>query len=554
MKTVPCAALLAAVLASPLLADVIFLKNGERLDGKVVSESDDTLKVELKKQGMTMVVDVKREDVDRIETSRELETRREEYGKRHKEVAALPAGFDRAVRLFDLGLWAREGGLYPEAVSAFQEAREGLPEFEDVADIEVARTHLAAQDHEACKKALDDLFERNPNHEQAKLLATQLADSVQEEVTEDIEKGFEYYGKGNCRRALGVFVNFVNKHPRTEVELVSKQCEEKTGRPLVAVMAECRFRQGCPEPGCMGGWKKCPRPTCDKGRKLTYLKPGEGRPDTKENYCGTCRGIRYLMCERCRGIGIYFGTPTAWERDEFARILAQRSKKMVEQALGLAAKAAEIDQVTDSQAPRDAWAERSEPGAGADPGKLDPMTAISRARRARRFLKSAMELSPQKALEEVPDAHAQIEALDDLSFETARKSAGDFIRAAETLYDQAVGPEGGLPFDVTGLYTRMGHAYDGMELAERARMFLAYVLKDTADSPSPHVLEARRQLEMATNTAERCRLAYQRMKRIQDEIDSIVEDPDKRGVYSRQAKEDIARLLQELKNMRDEVR
>ena len=551
MGTAPRIALLAALLASPLLADVIFLKNGERLDGKVVSETEDELKVELQKKGMTLTVNVKRADIDRIETSREIETRREEFQTRHKEVSSLPAGFDRAVRLFDLGIWARDGALYPEAVSAFQEARDSLPEFEDVADLEVARTHLAAQDHEACKKALDDLFERNPNHEQARLLANELADSVQEEVTEDVAKGFEYYGQGNARRALGVFVNFVNKHPRTEVELLSKQCEEKTGRPLVAIMAECRFRQGCPEPGCMGGWKKCPRPTCEKGRKVTFLKPGEGRPDTKEGYCGTCRGIRYLMCERCKGIGIYFGTPTAWERDEFARILAQRSKKMVEQALGLAEKAAEIDQVTDSQAPKDAWAERTQPGAGAAPGKLEPMTAISRARRARRFLKSAMELSPQKALEEVPDAYAQIEALDDLSFETARKSSDDFIQAAETLYNQAVGPEGGLPFDVTGLYTRMGRAYDGMELAERARMFLAYVLKDTADSPSPHVLEARRQLEMATNTAERCRLAYQRMKRIQDELDSLAEDPDKRGVYYRQAREDLSRILQDLRNMRD---
>ncbi|GEM_PF-2571939 len=554
MQTVPCAALLAAVMSSTLLADVIFLKNGERLDGKVVAETEDELKVELQKKGMTLTVNVKREDVDRIETSRELDTRREEFDKRRKELAALPAGFDRVTRLFDLGLWAREGGLYPEAVAAFEEARDSLPEFEDVADLEVARTHLAAQDHEACRKALEALFERNPNHEQAKLLATELADSVQEEVTDDTEKGFEYYAQGNCRRALGIFVNFVNKHPRHEADLVSKKCEEKTGRPLAAIMAECRFRQGCPEPGCLGGWKHCPRPTCDKGRKVTYLKPGEGRPDTKENYCGTCRGIRYLMCERCKAIGIYLGTPTAWERDEFTRILAQRAKKMVQQALGLVEKAAEIDQVTDSQAPKDAWAERTQPGAGAAPGKLDPMTVISRARRARRFLKNALELSPEKALAEVPEAHAQIEALDDLSFETARKSADDFIQAAETLYNQAVGPEGGLPLDVTGLYTRMGRAYDGMELAERARMFLSYVLKDTSDSPSPHVLEARRQLEMATNTAERCRLAYQRMKRIQDELDSLVEDPDKRGVYYRQAREDLSRLLQDLKNMRDEVR
>lgn len=543
-------AALAALLASPLLADVIHKKNGERLEGKVVSETDDSLKVELKKQGMTMVVDVKREDVDHIESSREVELHHEEFEKRRKELADLPAGFERLMAWFDLGLWARDEGLYADAVSAFEEARDTLPEFEDVADLEIARTHLVARDYEACRKDLEALAVRNPNHEQAKLLATELADSVQEEVTEDVEKGFEYYAKGNCRRALGVFVNFVNKHPRTEVELLSKQCEEKTGRPLVAIMAECRFRQGCPESGCMGGWKKCPRPTCDKGRKVTFLKPGEGRPDTKENYCGTCRGIRYLMCERCKGIGIYFGTPTAWERDEFARILAQRAKKMVDQALGLAEKATEIDQATDSQAPKDAWAARTQPGAGAAPGKLDPMTVISRARRARRFLKSAMDLSPEKAMAEVPDVHERIEALDDLSFETARKSADDFIQAAETLYNQAVGPEGGMPFDVTGLYTRMARAYEGMELAERARMFLAYVLKDTADSPSPHVLEARRQLEMATNTAERCRLAYQRMKRIQDELDSLAEDPDKRGVYYRQAREDLARLLRDLQDMK----
>ncbi len=542
-------AALLALLCSPLLADVIFLKNGERLEGKVVSETEDILKVELKKQGMSMVVDVKRADVDRIESSRELDLRHEEFEKRRKELASLPAGSDRALQFFDLGVWARDGGLYPDAVAAFQEARETLPEFEDVADLEIARTHLAAQDHEACKKALDGLFARNPNHEQAKLLAADLADSVQEEVAEDVDKGFDYYGQGNCRRALGVFVNFVNKHPRTEVDLLSKQCEEKTGRPLVAIMAECRFRQGCPEPGCKGGWKHCPRPTCEKGRKVTFLKPGEGRPDTKEDYCGTCRGIRYLMCGKCRAIGIYFGTPTAWERDEFARILAQRSKKMVEEALGLAARAAEVEALTGPEVPKDPWAERTQPGAGAAPGRLEPMTVISRARRARTFLKKAMELSPQIALEEVPDAHARIEALDDLSFETARSAADDYIRAAETLYNQAVGPEGGMPIDVTFLHTRMSRAYNGMELAEQARMFLSYVLKDTADTPSPHVPGAQRQLEMATATAERCRLAFQRMKRIQDELDSLVEDPDKRGVYYRQAREDLARLFQDLKNL-----
>ncbi len=481
------------VLALP--ADVVFLKNGEEVQGQVVSQDDKEVKVVITKKGMSLTMSIRREDVERIETGDGL---RAEYGKRFEEVGKAAAGWERATKFVELGRWARESGLYEESRAAFTAAKASLPGYDDVADLEIAKTWLAEKKFEDCREVILDILERNPNHEQAKLLARDLGEDVEEETSSDLEKGFEFYRDGSPRRALAIFENVVKARGTEELAAASKACEEKTGEPLASIMIDCRFRQGCPEHGCITGWKRCPRPTCKSGVQKEYHKVVEGFHDqvinhpVTEHYCETCNGMKYLMCPKCKGTGMYLGKPTDYEREEMVRILAMQSQKFLDAAKEL------VDETKDKDA------ELTVRG-------LDCMNMLADARRARHLLELAAVLAPSINAPGGQDAQGKIRGLDGLVFNVISGISSAYLSGAEVAYHEAVNQKSGDDGENRSLSSRVVRAREALECAEQARMFILYALEDCPGSVVPMAGDMKDRLQLAEQFVGRCRATYQRL-------------------------------------------
>lgn len=503
--------------ALPLGADVVFLKNGEEVQGQVVSEDEKEVKVVVTKKGMSLSMAIRREDIARVETGDGL---RAEYGRRFDQVSAVAAGWERATKFLELGRWARESGLFDEARAAFAAAKACLPGYDDVADLEIARTWLAEKEFEKCRNAIQKILERNPNHEQAKLLARDLGEDVAEETSNDLEKALTLYCDGNPRRALAVFENFVKSHSAEELSLASKGSEEKTGEPLASLMIDCRFRQGCPEPGCITGWKRCPRPTCKSGVQKDYHKVVEGWNDRVINhpvtsrYCETCNGMKYLMCGKCRGTGIYLGKPTDYEREEMVRILAMQSQKFLDSAMSL------VEETKDKDA------ELSVRG-------LNCMNMLADARRARYLLQMAAMLAPSINAPGGQDAQGKIRGLDALVFNVIGGIASAYLSGAEIAYHEAVNQKSGADGEQRSLSSRVVRAREALEFAEQARVFILYALEDSPGSVVPMGGDLKDRLRLADQFVARCRATYQRLSEL-----------EKKG--ARISDNDLVKILQEM--------
>ncbi len=487
------------VLALPLRADVVFLKNGEEVQGQVVSQDDKEVKVVVTKKGMSLTMTIRREDVERIETGDGL---RAEFGRRSEEVGKAPAGWERATKYLELGRWARESGIYDEARAAFAAAKASLPGYDDVADLEVAKTWLAEKKFEDCKNVIEDILSRNPNHEQARLLLRDLGEDVAEETSDSLEKGFTLYRDGNPRRALAVFENFVKAHSDEELSAASKACEEKTGEPLASIMIDCRFRQGCPEQGCITGWKRCPRPTCKSGTQKDYHKVVEGWNDkvinhpVTERYCETCNGMKYLMCTKCKGTGMYIGKPTDFERVEMVKILGLQSQKFLDSAMSLMDETKKKD------------AELSVRG-------LDCMNMLADARRARHLLEMAAVLAPSINAPGGQDAQGKIRGLDGLVFNVITGISSAYISGAEAAYHEAVNQRSGDDGENRSLSSRVVRAREALECAEQARIFILYALEDCPGSVVPMAGDMKDRLRLAEQFVGRCRATYQKLAELE---------------------------------------
>lgn len=510
-------ALVLFVLALPLRADVVFLKNGEEVQGEIVSQDDKEVKVVVTRKGMSLTMTIRREDVERMERGDGL---RAEYGRCFEEVGRAAAGWERATKYVELGRWARESGIYDEARAAFAAAKASLPGYDDVADLEIAKTWLAEKKFEDCREVIEQILARNPNHEQAKLLARDLGEDVAEETSDSLEKALTLYRDGNPRRALAVFENFVRGRSAEELSLASKGCEEKTGEPLASIMIDCRFRQGCPEAGCITGWKRCPRPTCQSGQQKEYHKVVENwqdkvvnRPVTRR-YCETCNGLKYLMCSKCKGTGMYLGKPTDFERGEMVRILGLQSQKFLDAAKAL------VDETKDKDAELSVRA-------------LDCMNMLADARRARYLLEMAAALAPSINAPGGQDAQGKIRGLDALVFNVIAGIASAYMSGAEVAYHEAVNQKSGDDGENRSLSSRVVRAREALECAEQARTFILYALEDCPGSVVPMAGDLKDRLALAEQFVGRCRATYERLAELERKAATVSDN-------------DLLKILQEM--------
>jgi len=108
-------ALLIAFLAAPLLADIIYLKDGRKFTGKVVSETGS----EVKFKSVGGVLTFKRSEVERIEKGL---TKKDEYNARRKKIAG-----DDVPGLLELARWCEEQRLVAERRRVYRELTKKVP-------------------------------------------------------------------------------------------------------------------------------------------------------------------------------------------------------------------------------------------------------------------------------------------------------------------------------------------------------------------------------------------------------------------------------------------
>jgi hypothetical protein len=123
-KLLVWAALLAALVTLAALggaatADIIYLLNGNRIEGDIVDEGDDVVKIRTR----VGVQEVYRDDIDRIER---LKDPRAEYQRRAKSLSATGG----ARQWFQLGEWALDKGLDDLARQAWERSIVLDPEYE----------------------------------------------------------------------------------------------------------------------------------------------------------------------------------------------------------------------------------------------------------------------------------------------------------------------------------------------------------------------------------------------------------------------------------------
>lgn len=302
MRWIP--AILALLAAAPAWGDILILKDGTRMEGTIVKETTDSVKIEITSGGQKAILTIPKKDVKEIKKvpidySKVLPPR-EYYEKRIKEIAE-----DDAKGYFELGVFAFEKGLYREAGTCLERAktldetyrgrakdylykirvyrdRECKVAFEQALQVLAGgRILVAREEFEKFREAFDDCELATDKVVQGKLIKEKYPDLA------------EIYG--------------------TDLETIVKAVAERAEK----VCRECQGKKtiGCPDCGgtgdaacnlCEGG-KTIPCEDCGGNAevKCTVCKGYgkteryDGRKRVREE-CKPCKGTGLVACSTCK--------------------------------------------------------------------------------------------------------------------------------------------------------------------------------------------------------------------------------------------------------------
>lgn len=287
-------------------ADVIHLTDGTTREGRVVSQTEEVVVLEVVAGGVKARMTIKRDDIDRIEMKPTPQQLLEaEYKKR---VRALDETNADAVVL--LAKWCASQKMYEQAEGLLGKlsARGGQDFVRGqvaLADMEYERKRFAR-----AKAHLKAVLDKHPGNPDAKLLRGLVDDEERRAVERLLADATDLFSRGRFEAALKKAESFHDRATFEQGRTLLAKADFPEGMKFEEFVAEARLRTPCRF--CKEGTDSCP--TCKTKQK-----------DAAGVVCASCGGTGRVLCDRCGGTGVNFRETPEWEFAALARALERRA-------------------------------------------------------------------------------------------------------------------------------------------------------------------------------------------------------------------------------------
>jgi hypothetical protein len=298
--------LLAVSAAAP--ADVVYLKDGTAREGRVISQNDDVVVLEVAATGAKARMTINRNDIDRIEVkATDQEVLEDEYKTR---LAKLDRANADAV--LALAKWCMSKKL-------FKEGELLLTGLAAQGGDNVIRANLALANMEYDRKRFDvargylkAVLDKQPGNLDAKLLMDMMAEGERDAAARLLVDAIQFYNHEKFEQALKKAESFHNAATPEQSKLLLGKTDFPEGMKFDEFVAEARLHAPCT--------------FCKQGSRVCPACKGKGELADAE-VCGECGATGSVVCEHCGGTGVKFSDIPDWELPGVARALEQRASR-----------------------------------------------------------------------------------------------------------------------------------------------------------------------------------------------------------------------------------
>lgn len=308
MRRQVLALLVLVAAAGAAWGDVIHLRDGTTREGRIVSQNDDVVVLEVAVGSAKARVTINRGDIERIEAkATEHEKLEGEYGKRLAELDRTDAdavtrlaGWCVSKKLFTQA----EGllkGLAAQDGESFVRGNLALANMEyDRKRFDIARGHLKA------------LLDKHPRNLEAKLLVDRIEEDERAALVRLLAGVVDRFRRGDFSRALDKAESFQNLATPEQAKAVLAKTDFPDGLKFEELAAEARLHRACR--------------FCRQGAKLCDGCQGKGIA-AGDRVCLVCAGSGAVVCDRCGGTGVKFGDVPEWQLAAVVRALERRASR-----------------------------------------------------------------------------------------------------------------------------------------------------------------------------------------------------------------------------------
>ncbi len=307
--TILCAILFAA----PLAGDIVHLTDGSRREGRIISETDDEVVLEMTIGGIKAQVRIRRDKVARIERKKtRVELLKEEFDRRKKSLK--PGDLDAVEAL---AKWCAARELYAESAGLYQDmSRKGQAGLKR-GQLGLSKMELERGRLETAVNVAEELKAALPADEDVLAWAVKLQETRRKNIADSVRHALKQNADGKPGRALKTLQLLLERVGGDDVRKALTAETLPENPELFDYMATLRLSRNCP--------------ACKDGELVCKRCKGSGRTATGR-FCSTCRGFGVVPCGRCDATGILWDRVPREERPALIRRLggmADREEKVL---------------------------------------------------------------------------------------------------------------------------------------------------------------------------------------------------------------------------------
>jgi hypothetical protein len=299
---VPVVVLLAAAWIAS--ADTIYMKDGSTREGRVLSETDDAVVLDMVVGGANARITVNKNDIDRIEVKATgQEVLQDEYKARLGKLDKTNA--DAVV---ELARWCSSKKLFTEAEGLLKGLAAQGPDKFIRANVALGEMEFDRKRFDVARGYLKVVLDKEPGNLDAKIVMDAMTRDENDAFQKLLTDAVDLYGHDKFEQALAKAESFHSRATPENSKLLLGKVAFPNGMTFDDFIASARLRIPCP--------------FCKEGARVCPVCKGKGEL-ADGAVCSECGAAGTVVCDHCGGTGVKLGDAPDWELAPMARVLEQ---------------------------------------------------------------------------------------------------------------------------------------------------------------------------------------------------------------------------------------